>query len=216
MLRFMNFLKKSMKSDFVAMVKFSFAAHQREKRVFSQDRPLAHPCGASGLPILGRHDPERRPSSPSDGQPCLRFGSVGSGFVQQFGVVHLFGKLLKITLALFGGGSRGRVRVRVRGILLISALLFLATANAETPEQSLQKLLAATNNYSANFTQSTREGAQGVPRVASGRIYLEKPNRFRWETASPNPQIIVSDGVYLWAYDPGLMQVTQQKVTRRL
>lgn len=96
---------------------------------------------------------------------------------------------------------------------LIFFVFFMSPIYAESPELSLQKILAATNNYSANFTQTTQDGAQGTPRLSFGRIYLEKPNRFRWEITSPNSQIIVSDGRYLWVYDPSLMQVTQQKVT---
>jgi outer membrane lipoprotein carrier protein len=97
---------------------------------------------------------------------------------------------------------------------LISSLLFCATAYA-SPLQTLQSLLSATHNYSANFIQTTREGRDGISRTATGKIYLQKPNRFRWELSAPSPQIIVSDGRYLWVYDPSLLQVTQKKVTSR-
>lgn len=102
----------------------------------------------------------------------------------------------------------------MKRIIPIALLIFLMNrAFAESPEMALQKLLVATNTYSAHFMQTTKEGGQAVPRVSLGRIYLEKPNRFRWEIKSPNPQTIVSDGHFLWVYDPSLRQVTQQKVT---
>jgi len=38
-------------------------------------------------------------------------------------------------------------------------------------------------------------------------MYLKKPNGFYWETIDPFPELIVTDGVTLWNYQPDLEQV---------
>ncbi len=48
-----------------------FAANQPAQEGGFQDRALALPCGASGLPILGRHDLESPLPGPAALQPCL-------------------------------------------------------------------------------------------------------------------------------------------------
>jgi chaperone LolA len=51
---------------------------------------------------------------------------------------------------------------------------------------------------------------------ASGRLYLQKPGRFRWDYLKPDAQVIVSDGRNLWLYDQDLEQVTVKSVDESL
>ena len=43
---------------------------------------------------------------------------------------------------------------------------------------------------------------------SKGRLWIERPNKFRWNYESPAKQQIVSDGTRLWIYDEDLKQVT--------
>jgi len=45
----------------------------------------------------------------------------------------------------------------------------------------------------------------------SGKFYLNRPGKFRWNYAEPYEQEIVSDGENVWIYDVDLQQVTVQK-----
>jgi chaperone LolA len=51
---------------------------------------------------------------------------------------------------------------------------------------------------------------------ASGRLYLQKPGRFRWDYREPNEQLIVSDGVNVWLFDKELEQVTVKAIDESL
>ncbi|MBR9885200.1 MAG: outer membrane lipoprotein chaperone LolA, partial [Oceanospirillales bacterium] len=45
---------------------------------------------------------------------------------------------------------------------------------------------------------------------STGEFVLERPDRFDWRTHTPYEQRIVSDGHYIWVYDPDLEQVTRK------
>lgn len=48
---------------------------------------------------------------------------------------------------------------------------------------------------------------------ASGRAVLASPNKIKWETLSPYPQLLISDGETTWLYDPDLLQATRRPVS---
>jgi outer membrane lipoprotein carrier protein len=43
---------------------------------------------------------------------------------------------------------------------------------------------------------------------SSGTLWIERPNRFRWDYDKPFQQQIVADGAKIWIYDKELNQVT--------
>jgi outer membrane lipoprotein carrier protein len=45
---------------------------------------------------------------------------------------------------------------------------------------------------------------------------LARPGKFRWQTASPTAQLIVTDGAKLWLYDEDLRQVTIRSASEAL
>ena len=51
---------------------------------------------------------------------------------------------------------------------------------------------------------------------ASGRLYLQKPGRFRWDYRQPSEQLIVSDGSNVWLFDKELEQVTVKPIDESL
>jgi len=44
-------------------------------------------------------------------------------------------------------------------------------------------------------------------------LWIERPNKFRWDYEKPYQQQIVADGKRLWVYDAGLQQVTVRTLT---
>lgn len=102
--------------------------------------------------------------------------------------------------------------VRIISKLLAATLLTMlcSVASAEQGADKLHELLQNHTSFSANFEQVTLAENGREAQKTSGRVYLSKPNLYRWETEIPYPQEIVSDGKYVWIYDPDLEQVTQR------
>ncbi len=98
----------------------------------------------------------------------------------------------------------------------IACLAFMPLlAQAETPTESLKKVLKGYDRFSANFEQITRKDQNNTAEVLKGSMKISRPGQFRWETASPFPQLIVSDGKYVWIYDPDLEQATRKPADRK-
>ena len=91
-----------------------------------------------------------------------------------------------------------------------AALLACAASATATPAGELRELLAPMTQFGARFDQVVI-GARGrTLQSAEGTVRMERPGRLRWEVTAPYPQIIVSDGVDLYVFDPDLAQVTVQ------
>ncbi|MFW1676365.1 outer membrane lipoprotein chaperone LolA [Pontibacter sp. JAM-7] len=92
-------------------------------------------------------------------------------------------------------------------VLSFSGAAFAADSVAE-----LTALLQSYDTFAADFDQITVAESGRSAQQTKGHISLAKPNLFRWQTIEPAPQEIVSDGRYLWIYDPDLEQVTRKTV----
>ena len=80
--------------------------------------------------------------------------------------------------------------------------------NLKTLMARLQRHYQETESFGASFKQTiTRVGAP--PKDRDGTVYYERPGRIRFEFSDPQPETIVSDGVLLHDYDPGLNQVME-------
>lgn len=77
----------------------------------------------------------------------------------------------------------------------------------ESSEQRLQELLAGINSLSAEVTQLIIESDGGVLEESLIQLHLLRPNGFYWETLDPFPELVVTNGVKLWNYQPDLEQV---------
>lgn len=90
------------------------------------------------------------------------------------------------------------------------ALLLLCTAgwvHAGALDQ-LQDFHRNMQNFEAAFDQDLVDSEGAVLQESSGDMWLQRPNRFRWDYRKPYPQLIVSDGSKVWIYDSELEQVT--------
>jgi outer membrane lipoprotein carrier protein len=54
----------------------------------------------------------------------------------------------------------------------------------------------------AQFDQVTDIKATKQVKKAEGKIWIKRPNKLRWETINPDPNILVSDGKTFWFYTP--------------
>ncbi len=99
---------------------------------------------------------------------------------------------------------------KVCATLSLAVLPMLALA--ETPTQALEQVLKGYDRFSANFEQVTRSDQSHAAEVSMGSMKVARPGQFRWETQTPFPQLIVSDGEYIWIYDPDLEQATRKPV----
>src|SRR5580692_3049074 len=88
---------------------------------------------------------------------------------------------------------------------LISLCLLVRPAHA-TPASDVEKLLDGVSTWSADFTQTIDDGHGKVVRSAAGKLYLQKPGKFRWDYSQPSEQVILADGKQIWLYDKDLQQ----------
>jgi len=95
--------------------------------------------------------------------------------------------------------------------LLLSALSFTAAANDE-----LQRYFHALKSFQADFKQQVKNSQLGSVNEASGKLYILRPGKFRWNYQQPYEQQIVSDGKKVWIYDADLEQVTVKQVNASL
>ncbi|MCB1670691.1 MAG: outer membrane lipoprotein chaperone LolA [Gammaproteobacteria bacterium] len=97
---------------------------------------------------------------------------------------------------------------------LAMLLLLLAgpLANAQGDQEinalaRLDELLSGITTMTADVDQLIVESDGGVLEESSIRMKLKRPDGFYWETLEPFPELIVTDGRFLWNYQPDLEQV---------
>jgi len=72
----------------------------------------------------------------------------------------------------------------------------------------LDAFVTDTKSFTAGFEQTLYDADSEPLQVSTGTIQLKRPGRFHWQYATPNRQLLVSDGERLWLYDEELEQVT--------
>lgn len=91
------------------------------------------------------------------------------------------------------------------------SLIFTREVYAQTSAELLSQHLRNLNTFQANFVETVQDTNGNNLQKSQGKVALMRPGLFRWETFSPNQQLIVADGKNIWIYDKDLAQVTQQK-----
>ncbi|MCK5680613.1 outer membrane lipoprotein chaperone LolA [bacterium] len=66
--------------------------------------------------------------------------------------------------------------------------------------------------FSGRFTQKTTYVDTNETTLSMGRIWIQGPDKMRWEYKIPGKQLLVSDGKTIWYYTPDLNQVMLGKV----
>jgi len=95
---------------------------------------------------------------------------------------------------------------RISAALLACACI--ATTHAQpTAVDELDRLLQGIETLSATVVQLIIESDGGILEESDIQMHLKKPDGFYWETLSPFPELVVTNGVTLWNYQPDLEQV---------
>ena len=93
-------------------------------------------------------------------------------------------------------------------ISAISMLILSATTfGQEGPGAKLDKLLQDINTITAEVNQLIVESDGGVLEESQIIMHIKRPDGFYWETVTPFPELLVTNGKRLWNYQPDLEQV---------
>lgn len=115
-------------------------------------------------------------------------------------------------------GSQHPIPTKLGRTLLVYTLLLampislLSTTEAFAADgvRLVKDYLRGLNSLQADFRQITL-AADGDEMIESrGTFYLLRPNRFRWDYATPSEQLIVADGKRIYVYDKELAQVSHR------
>ncbi|WP_169792283.1 outer membrane lipoprotein chaperone LolA [Pseudohongiella spirulinae] len=74
--------------------------------------------------------------------------------------------------------------------------------------EKLQTLLADLQTFRADVRQLVMESSGSILEESHILFMLQRPDGFYWETLEPFPELIVTDGQWLWNYQPDLLQLT--------
>ncbi len=85
--------------------------------------------------------------------------------------------------------------------------VFAQTATSSSAFDRLDVLLKNIETLSADVVQLILESDGGVLEESEIKMLLKKPDGFYWETLTPFPELIVTNGSTLWNYQPDLEQV---------
>lgn len=113
-------------------------------------------------------------------------------------------------------GSRLKPLLRVVRLACLCLLPSLALAGDPAAAQQLVDRLERLKSLDARFEQVVVDARGMVTERTRGRVLAQRPGRFRWVSEDPFAQVLVSDGVTLWFYDPDLAQVTVRAVDEGL
>jgi len=91
-------------------------------------------------------------------------------------------------------------------MLVGSIMLFGMSMALASPATEVEKYLSGLASWSADFEQTIDDGHGNVLRSAAGRLYLQKPGKFRWDYTKPSEQLVLADGKQIWFYDKDLAQ----------
>jgi len=94
-------------------------------------------------------------------------------------------------------------------INIFAFLLFATVTYAEgSDDDLLERFLENMQTLEANFKQTLVDDHGIELESASGVVFLNRPDNFRWDYKIPYTQTIVTNGDTLWCYDEDLEQVT--------
>ncbi len=106
-----------------------------------------------------------------------------------------------------------------RRFFAIPALILLGVfpVHAATPTKGdmsdLQRFFIDVKSYTAKFNQVVLDDSLQVLQESSGTMWIQRPNKFRWDYDAPFEQQIVGDGEKIWVYDVELKQVTVRQLS---
>ena len=95
-------------------------------------------------------------------------------------------------------------------------IIFSLSLSACAENNRLEKILVNLYSFNADFVQIVKDSTNQIIDESSGRVMFKKPNYFRWEYEAPSKNEIISDGEFLYLYDPDLKQVIVSKLDKQI
>lgn len=99
----------------------------------------------------------------------------------------------------------------MKKITLIVFALFLPFSQAfalDDTAQELQQKFGSFSYLNADFHQIVTSEEGSVLQESWGKLYIQRPGKFRWEVTKPDEELIVANGQTMWLYSPFIDQVT--------
>jgi len=103
------------------------------------------------------------------------------------------------------------------GSKLLKAILILVLSGVSLSAHSdatreLDRFFEDVDTFSATFEQVVLDENLNRVEESTGRMWIARPGKFRWDYEPPLEQQIVSDGEQVWVYDIELEQVTVRRL----
>jgi outer membrane lipoprotein carrier protein len=87
------------------------------------------------------------------------------------------------------------------------------TTSASAVLDRIQQFYEDTEDYQASFKQVYKNKLYNETKKSSGKVYIKRPGKMRWEYKKPNEKLFVSDGKVLWVYEAEANQVFKQELS---
>jgi outer membrane lipoprotein carrier protein len=99
------------------------------------------------------------------------------------------------------------------GVLIVGVL---TTASAGTTTNILDRFFQEFRTLRADFSQEVLDENLVPLEQSTGRLWISRPGKFRWDYHPPFALQIIADGARIWMYDVELEQVTVRNQDRAL
>jgi outer membrane lipoprotein carrier protein len=98
--------------------------------------------------------------------------------------------------------------IRLRVFSLLASCFIASAVMANPAQQAFEAFVRTVSAAKGQFSQYT-VGPQGETNLAqTGDFAFARPGQFRWDIREPYAQLVLSDGVNVYQYDPDLSQVS--------
>jgi len=97
-------------------------------------------------------------------------------------------------------------------LLCLCLAFFVLPGTGRAAADPLEAYFADLQTFQADFEQSVVDSNGEQVQHSRGKVWIQKPGRFRWDYRTPYRQLIVADGKRLWTWDEDLEQATVKPV----
>ncbi len=101
-------------------------------------------------------------------------------------------------------------------VLGLALWLMVFPSQRVSADDLVADYFAGLETFQSQFIQTVIDSSGEQVQRSEGRVWIQKPARFRWDYQSPYRQLIVADGKRLWTYDEDLEQATVKPVDEAL
>ncbi len=87
-----------------------------------------------------------------------------------------------------------------------------AAKKAKEVMTKLQAFYDGTEDFQADFEQVYKHKIYDEEKKSSGKVYIQRPGKMRWEYKKPDKKVFIADGKFIWVYEESINQVTKQPI----